>query len=60
MLDCEHSCVFLFVCSLISITFKANLVFKDEFSSHQRLPCLVTFLDDGVPQKFGSLIHAWV
>lgn len=40
--------------------FTTNLVFKDEFSGHECLSCLLALLDDGMPQQFGRLIHTRV
>lgn len=39
---------------------KPYLVFQDDLSCHQCLPCPLAFLDDGVPQQLGCLVHAGV
>lgn len=54
-----HVCVCVYVFVYFSFAFKANLVLKDEFSSHQCLAGLFAFLGDGMPQQFGCFACAW-
>lgn len=44
----------------MSPVFFSNLVFENEFSSHESRPGLPPTLDDGMPQQLGCLIRTGI